>query len=874
MAAESQINLDEVLDYEWLYGGEVQQARIDGNKLTGLCPFHSDKNPSFSVDLVTGMYHCFSCGASGNYTRFVAEKYGLDTKDAYKKILADNGLEGEKKPSRPKATGGEPGYSVAEYAMKKRLDPAFLRGECRMEAGKDKTGSYLKIPYMDESGQVIATRKRYADGSKQRFAWTRGTVVSLYGLWRMAEIRERGYVVLVEGESDAQTLWTLGFPALGVPGANTFKAEWAEHLVGLDVILHVEPDQGGEAFFQKTTRGLWDGGFQGTVKSFSVGPLGVKDPSQLWCKDAEGAKEQLKNLIEQAETVEADTRLIPQTMKDAPVDLRQPDGWIYGEDGIWMIDEQAEKALICATPILIKRRLRSRETGQERVELAFKRDGMWHDITADRTTAFTSRGITALSAWGMMVTSENAKFVVRYLNDLEAKNMDIIEKVDSTEQTGWQPGGQFVPFDADGVLFDPQNADTIKAGLCKNGTFEGWVEAMGKYRERWRFRFLLAASFAAPLLSILKCRIFCVYNWGDSKGGKTAALQAALSVWGDPEKLMATYNGTDNAIEAYCATYNDLPVGIDERQISNSTEKSLSSLIYKLCGGTGRKRLNKDSSLKAVKTWKNVFLTTGEEPIITDRTMTGVSTRILEIEGSPFRDFSGNKEEDLRQASIRAMNCYGEVGNFHGWAGPKFIEFLRQEGVKERVKGLYERLQEILRAQAPDGSISHIGCVAAVGVADILISTEIFGEQDQAAVSRAGSMCLEVLKGIRDSQPSDVNIGAAQYIADWLQRNAACFGEEVRFQRYGFTDSECWYVLPTVFTQACREGGYSERKTRAYMAECGMIKCSHDGKKQNYTVLRRFGGSVARYVAIIKSMLTPGQGEQMAFEDCVDEVPF
>lgn len=84
---------------------------------------------------------------------------------------------------------------------------------------------------------------------------------------------------------------------------------------------------------------------------------------------------------------------------------------------------------------------------------------------------------------------------------------------------------------------------------CKNGTLEAWVASMAPHRNRPRFRFILAASFAAPLLAIIKQRIFFVYNWGGSRGGKTAALKAALSAWGDPERLMANFNATQVALE-------------------------------------------------------------------------------------------------------------------------------------------------------------------------------------------------------------------------------------------------------------------------------------------------------------------------------------
>lgn len=72
----------------------------------------------------------------------------------------------------------------------------------------------------------------------------------------VVDIREKGFVILVEGESDSQTLWNMDFPALGIPGANMFKTVWAKDLEGLTLYIHVEPDKGGETFYQTMMRSL------------------------------------------------------------------------------------------------------------------------------------------------------------------------------------------------------------------------------------------------------------------------------------------------------------------------------------------------------------------------------------------------------------------------------------------------------------------------------------------------------------------------------------------------------------------------------------------------------------------------------------------
>ena len=80
------------------------------------------------------------------------------------------------------------------------------------------------------------------------------------------------------------------------------------------------------------------------------------------------------------------------------------------------------------------------------------------------------------------------------------------------------------------------------------------------YRKNNLFRFILASSFASVLLTPLGHRIFMVFNWGNSRAGKSAALYAALSVWGNPYDLVTTFNTTAVGIERLAGFYNDLPL--------------------------------------------------------------------------------------------------------------------------------------------------------------------------------------------------------------------------------------------------------------------------------------------------------------------------
>lgn len=59
----------------------------------GLCPFHDEKSPSFTVNDAKRFYHCFGCGAHGDVIRFISDTQGLSYKDAAIKIAEDNNIE-------------------------------------------------------------------------------------------------------------------------------------------------------------------------------------------------------------------------------------------------------------------------------------------------------------------------------------------------------------------------------------------------------------------------------------------------------------------------------------------------------------------------------------------------------------------------------------------------------------------------------------------------------------------------------------------------------------------------------------------------------------------------------------------------------------
>lgn len=174
MASLDSVNLDQVVDYRAEYTAVIQKYKITGDNLVGLCPFHQDRNDSFSVDLKTGKWHCFAEDEGGNFVTFWAKYQGIDTKEAYKEILARYGITPEhERQAQPTNASGLGSYTLERYSFDKRLPADFLRDTCKVDTGKDRDGTeYLRMPYFFEDGKEAAIRKRYA---KKEFRWMRGS---------------------------------------------------------------------------------------------------------------------------------------------------------------------------------------------------------------------------------------------------------------------------------------------------------------------------------------------------------------------------------------------------------------------------------------------------------------------------------------------------------------------------------------------------------------------------------------------------------------------------------------------------------------------------------------------------------------------------
>ncbi len=83
--------------------GRYTDLKRNGAQMMGLCPFHDERSPSFSVDPQDKLYHCFGCGVAGDVFGFVMEKEGLAFAEAVEALADRYGVELQREQEDPRA---------------------------------------------------------------------------------------------------------------------------------------------------------------------------------------------------------------------------------------------------------------------------------------------------------------------------------------------------------------------------------------------------------------------------------------------------------------------------------------------------------------------------------------------------------------------------------------------------------------------------------------------------------------------------------------------------------------------------------------------------------------------------------------------------
>ncbi|MGI9665937.1 MAG: DNA primase, partial [Acidimicrobiia bacterium] len=274
--AYSREDIDAVRDKTDLaeLASEITKVRKSGRSTMAVCPFHSEKTPSLSIDAARGLYHCFGCGKSGDVYRWVQETQALDFAEAVEFLARRAGVTLRVDPQAAKRrnqreqlvdattkavefytdrlkTGSDAGqaraylrgrgydadvveqfglgYSPDEWdQLATHLKDAGIKDEVMMKAGlasRSKRGTLIDrfrgrvmFPIFDVRGDAVGFGARILEGDGPKYLNSSESPIYhksrlLYGLnWAKSDIVRADTSVVVEGYTDVIAMHLAGMP--------------------------------------------------------------------------------------------------------------------------------------------------------------------------------------------------------------------------------------------------------------------------------------------------------------------------------------------------------------------------------------------------------------------------------------------------------------------------------------------------------------------------------------------------------------------------------------------------------------------------------------------------------------------------------------
>lgn len=414
------------------------------------------------------------------------------------------------------------------------------------------------------------------------------------------------------------------------------------------------------------------------------------------------------------------------------------------------------KIMACSHPILPVEILKNVDTSEERVKLDYYKYGTWNSVTVNRDVCADNNSIVKiLSKIGIEVTSDNSKYLVRYISDCIGMNPAKLEPRKSINRLGWS-GSDFMPYAGDIVYDGDKEYDAVFHNIRSGGSFKVWREHCSILRKNRVVRMAFAASFGSALIEILRILPFVFHIWsGESGTGKTVAVMAGMSVWGNPKMggLVKTMNTTKIGIMRSAAFLYSIPFAGDELQtMKDRWTTNFDQMIYQITEGIDRVRGRASGGVEDTKTWHNSFLFTGEEPITKVNSRGGSKNRVIEIE----------VEEKLLEDGNHTVTVLTEN---YGHAGKMLVEHLQSiehNNLREEYKLYFDAMCKL------DTTEKQAMAMACILVADRILVEQIFTDEIPLTIG-------DVKMYLKSANEVDVAERAYQMVLNWIAKNPIRF---------------------------------------------------------------------------------------------------
>jgi putative DNA primase/helicase len=376
-------------------------------------------------------------------------------------------------------------------------------------------------------------------------------------------------------------------------------------------------------------------------------------------------------------------------------------------------------------------------------------------------------------------------------------------------------------------------------------------------------------GLAAPLNSLAGGSCFGIHLFAQSSAGKTTTVEAATSLYGDPDMLKLSWDATRHGLTVEAAARNDGFIPIDEiGQGGKVTEIAQSA--YSLFNGVGRIQGRKEGGNRAVMRWKIAALSTGEEDFETFLLKGGITpkagqlVRLLSVPFIDTTDFNGYDDGDEHARAIKRLSS-----GYCGAAGREWVRWLA--GNKEAAISTTIEKENVWLSRLPEGASSQVRRVASR-----FAMLDAAGDLAQAITGWTPEECQAATKQAFDDWLQDFGLEnrekyqVVSRARDFIQRHALS-----RFQPYTFGKSNGdmdrqyaarisnlagylvngrrddgrpeYHIIPTVFDEEILCGISRNFGCKA-LEDAGMMVCAESGRWTTKTV--KVNGTQQRFIVL------------------------
>lgn len=498
-----------------------------------------------------------------------------------------------------------------------------------------------------------------------------------------------------------------------------------------------------------------------------------------------------------------------------------PNGYLIDENVLNSVEERRELEIIkviCYTAPWVSQQYTNPDSNFKMLDLSFyNKNKEIITVTLPQKECLTRKGIMEIAAHGALLeepeTGKMIKWLATYIHNNDIPETKIFNRF------GWKDKNEFL---LGNKLYTSQGVQPAKLVNvpqknidCFNqkGTIAGWLEMTAPILEYPMARFKCYASCAAPLLKMLHHSSIVMLDYGESQTGKTLTSLVAMSIWGEPHDQQISNHSTKVGKELMLAMNSDLPIFIDEMQVSSDDDNQ--ELVYLIANGAGKRKGKKDGGLQDVVDWRTIGLFTGEKPITGNNSLMGVTSRLLEIYGG-----LGEKNEK----TLKAIETYSNgVVNNYGVFAPYVIEEIQNnpDDVKDTFEFLYQNYKEY--SDELYGKEKGIGGRASAMFAVITLGGSVF----ETIMQRLGQPAIdsqkishEIFKSyVDDLKSNNYSIKAYDFFMSWFNSKQKYFlademekGSRTPYDVYGNESSQYIDIFPIVFDKMMEQGGFNKKR--------------------------------------------------------------